>query len=154
MSDSLLPHGLQNARLHCPPLSPRVCSNSCPLSQWCHPTISSSVTHISSCPQFNQHQDLFQWVGFSHQLAKVLELQLQHQSFQWIFRVDFLQDWLIWSPCCPWDSQESSPSLQFESVNSSVLSFLYGLTLTSKWILTKTALTITDLCQQHDVSAF
>ena len=45
---------------------------------------------------------------FSHQVAKVLELQLQHQSFQWIFGVDFLQDWLVWSPCCPRDSQHSS----------------------------------------------
>ena len=40
----------------------------------------------------------FQWAGSSHQVARVLELQLQHQSFQWLFRVDFLQDWLIWSP--------------------------------------------------------
>jgi len=45
-----------------------------------------------------QHQGLFQRVGSWHQVAKVLELQLQHQSFQWIFRVDFLQDWLVWSP--------------------------------------------------------
>ena len=44
-------HGLQHARFPCPPLSPRVCSNSCPLSRWCHPTISSSVTPFSSCPQ-------------------------------------------------------------------------------------------------------
>ena len=51
MSDSLRPHELQHARLPCPSLSPRVCSNSCPLSQWCHPTISSSVTPFSSCPQ-------------------------------------------------------------------------------------------------------
>ena len=51
MSDSLWPHGLQHARLPCPSLSPRVCSNSCPLSWWCHPTISSSVTRFSSCPQ-------------------------------------------------------------------------------------------------------
>ena len=60
----------------------------CPLSQWCHPTISSSVT-----PSFLLSSilpSLFQWVSFSHQVAKVLELQLQHQSFQWIFRVDFL----------------------------------------------------------------
>ena len=46
----------------------------------------------------------FQWVSSSHQVAKVLELQLQHQSFQWIFRVDILWDWLLWSPCCPRDS--------------------------------------------------
>ena len=51
MSDSLRPHGLQHARLPCPPLSPRVCSNPCPLSQWCHPTISSSVTYFFSCLQ-------------------------------------------------------------------------------------------------------
>ena len=44
-------HGLHHLRLLCSPPSPRVCSNSCPLSRWCHPTISSSVTHFSSCPQ-------------------------------------------------------------------------------------------------------
>ena len=64
-----------------------------------------------SLPDLNlsQHQGLFHWVGSSHQVAKVLELQLQHQSFQWIFRVDFLSDWLVWSPCRSGDSQESSP---------------------------------------------
>ena len=51
MSNSLRPHGLQHARLPCPSLSPRVSSNSCPLSQWCHPTISSSVVPFSSCLQ-------------------------------------------------------------------------------------------------------
>ena len=89
VSDSLLPHGLQHARLPCPSLSPGVCSNSCPLSQRCHPTISSSVVPFSSCPQSFQHQCLFQWVGSSHQVAKVLEFQLQHQSFPWIVSVDF-----------------------------------------------------------------
>ena len=64
-------------------------------------------------------------------MAKVLELQLQHQSFPWIFRVDFLWDWLIWLLCCPRDSQESSPAPEFESINSSLLSLLYGPTLTS-----------------------
>ena len=49
---------------------------------------------------------------------------LQHQSFQWIFRTDFRYDWLVWSPCRPRDSQESSPTLQFKSINSSALSFL------------------------------
>ena len=86
-----------------------------------------------SPPAFNpsQHQGLFQWVSSSHQVAKVLELQLQHQSFQSTFRTDFLEDWLIWSPCSPRDSQESSPTPQFKSINSSVLNFLYGPTLTS-----------------------
>ena len=52
-----------------------------------------------SPPTFNlsQHQGLFQWVSSSHQMAKVLEFQLQHQSFQWIFKTDFLLDWLVWS---------------------------------------------------------
>ena len=59
-----------------------------------------------------------QWVGSLHQVAKVLEFQLQHQSFQWIFRVDFLYDWLVWSPCCPRDSQESSATPQFENNSS------------------------------------
>ena len=52
MSDSLWPHGLQHPRLPFLSLSPRACSNSCPLSQWCHPTISSPVTPFSSCPHF------------------------------------------------------------------------------------------------------
>ena len=50
MSNSLSPHGLQHARLSCPSLSPGICSNSCPLSRWCHPNISSSVTPFSFCP--------------------------------------------------------------------------------------------------------
>ena len=56
---------------------------------------------------FSQHQGLFQWVRSSHQVAKVLEFQLQHQSFQWIFRTDFLQDGLVWSPYYTRDSQEA-----------------------------------------------
>ena len=50
ISNSLWPHGLQHSRLPCPSPSPRACSNSCPLSWWCHPTI-SSVVPFSSCPQ-------------------------------------------------------------------------------------------------------
>ena len=80
-----------------------------------------------SPPAFNisQHQGLFQWVNSSHQVAKLLEFQLQHQSFQWIFI-----DW-FWSPCSPTDSQKSSPTSQFKSINSLALSFLYNPTLTS-----------------------
>ena len=89
VSDSLRPHESQHARPPCPSPTSGVHSDSRPLSQWCHPAISSSVIPFS-CLQFSQHQGLFQWVGFSHQVAKVLELQLQHQSFQWIFKVDFL----------------------------------------------------------------
>ena len=87
---------------------------------------------LSPSSAFNlfQHQDLFQWVSSSYQVAKVLELQLQHQSFQRKFRTDFLSDWLVGSPCSLRDSQESSPTPQFKSISSSVLSFLYGPTLT------------------------
>ena len=66
----------------------------------------------------SQHQGLFKWVSSSHQVAKVLEFQLQHQSFQWTPRTD-LQDGLVGSPCSPRDSQESSPTPQFKSINSS-----------------------------------
>ena len=68
--------GLQHTRLPCPSLSPRVCSDSYPLSWWCHPTISSSVTPLLL--NLSQHQGLFQWVS---SLVKLLELQLQHQSY-------------------------------------------------------------------------
>ena len=81
----------------------------------------------------SQHQGLFQRVSSSHQVAKVLALQLQHQSFQWIFRTDFLEDWLVWSPCNPRDSQESSRAPQFESINSFALSLLYGPILRLWW---------------------
>ena len=77
----------------------------------------------------SQHQGLFQWVSSFNQVAKLLELQ--HQSFQWAFWTDFLWDGLVGSPCSPRDSQESSPTPQFKSINSSVLSLLYGPTLTS-----------------------
>ena len=62
--------------------------NSCPLSQWGHTTISSFAATFSPSFNLSQHQGLFQWVDSSHQESKVLELQLQ--SFQWIFRVGFL----------------------------------------------------------------
>ena len=62
---------------------------SCPLSQWCHPTISSLLLP-SLAFNLSQHQGIFKWVSSSHQVAKVLEFQLQHQSFQWIVRTDFL----------------------------------------------------------------
>ena len=86
-----------------------------------------------SSPAFNisHHQDLFQWVSSSHQVAKLSEFHLQPQSFQWILRTDFLWDWLTVSPCSPSDSQESSPTPQFKSINSLVLSFLYSPNLTS-----------------------
>ena len=80
---------------------------------------------------FSQYQGLFKWVSSSHQVAKVLEFQLQHQSFQWIFRTDFPEDGLVGSPCSPRDSQESSPTPQFKSINSLAFSFFYSPALTS-----------------------
>ena len=93
-------------------------------------------SHTLSSPSpsafsISQHQSLFQSINSSHQVAKVLEFQLQHQSFQWILRTDLLQDWLLWPPCNPRDSQESSTP-QFKSSNSLTLSFLYSPTLTSR----------------------
>ena len=90
VSSSLWLHGLQHTRPPCPSSTPEVYSNSCPLSrasiQPSHPLSSPSP------PAFNlsQHQDFFKWVSSSHQVAKGLEFQLQHQSFWWIFRINFL----------------------------------------------------------------
>ena len=69
-----------------------------------HPLLPPSPPALS----LSQHQGLSQWVSCLHQVAKVLELQLQHQSFQWVFRVDFLWEWLVWSPYSPRDSQVCS----------------------------------------------
>ena len=79
----------------------------------------------------SQHQGLFQWVNSSHEVAKVVEFQLQHQSFQCTPRTDLLYDGLVGSPCSPRDSQESSPTPQFKSINSWALSLLHSPTLTS-----------------------
>ena len=92
-----------------------------------HPLVSPSPP----APNPSQHQSLFQWVNSSHEVAKVLEFQLQHQSFQWTPRTDLLQNGLVGSPCGPRDSQESSLTPQFKSINSSALSFLHSPTLTS-----------------------
>ena len=81
-------------------------------------------------PNPSQHQGLSQRVNSSHQLAKVLEFQLQHQSFQWTPRTDLLQDGPVGTPCSPRDSQESSPTPQFKNINSLALSFLHSPTIT------------------------
>ena len=87
---TLQPHGLQPTRLTCPSPSPGACSYSWPLSWWCHPSISSSVSPFSSCPQSFPASRSFPMSWLFASAAKVLELQLQPQSFQWVFRVDFL----------------------------------------------------------------
>ena len=82
-----------------------------------HPLSSPSPPALN----LSQHQGLFQRVSSSHQVAKVLDRQCQHQSFQWIFKTDFLSYGLVGSPCCPRDSEESSLAPQFKSINSSVV---------------------------------
>ena len=114
-SDSLQPQGLQHARLPCPSPTPAACSNSCPSSEWCHPVFDLS-----------QHQGLFKWVSGqsigASASASVLPMNIQ----DW-----FPLGWTGWISLQPRDSQESSPTPQFKSINSSVLSFLYGPALTS-----------------------
>ena len=86
---SLQPHGPQHPRPPCPSPTPGVYSGSCLLNRWCHPTILSSVILFSSRLQsFPPSGGSFP--SSSHQVAKVLEFQLQHQSLQWIFRTDLL----------------------------------------------------------------
>ena len=131
VSDSLQPHELQHTRPPCSSPAPGVHPNPCPSTRWCHPTISSSVIPFFSCPQSLPASGSLPWVNSSHEVAKVLEFQLQHQSFQWTPRTDLLQEGLVGSPCSPRDSQEPSPTPQFKSINSSVLSFLYSPTLIS-----------------------
>ena len=95
VSDSLQPHGLQRARLPCPSPTPRDYSDSYPLSQWCHPAISSSITPFSSHRQSFPALRSFPMSQFFTSGGQTLELQFKHQSFQWIFRTDFFRmDWL------------------------------------------------------------
>ena len=132
MSNSLQPHRRQHTRPPCPSLSPRVCLDSCPLSWWCYLTIEFQAIPFF-CLQSFLISESFQSVSSSSQVAKVLEFQLQQQFFQWYSGLFPL----VWAPCSPRNSQESSPALQFESINSLVLSFLYGPTFIPIWLLEK-----------------
>ena len=125
MSDCLRPSALKHATLPCPSLSPRVCSNSWPLSwRWCCPTKSSSVTPFPSCPQSFPASGSFPMSWFFASGSQNIGAPVS-PSVQWIFRVDFLWDWFIWSPCCPRDSQECSPTSQSRNINYLMLSLLY-----------------------------
>ena len=131
MSDSLRPHESQHARPPYPSPTPGVHSDSHASSQWCHPAISSSGVPFSSCPQslpasesFPMSQ-LFTWVGQSTGVSALA-------PFLWMKpRADLLQNGLVGSPCSRGDSQESSPTPQFKSINASALSLLHSSTLTS-----------------------
>ena len=108
-SSSLWPHEQQHARLPCPSLSPRVCTNSYLLSRWFHPTILSSVTSLS-CPQSFPESGSFTMSLF---FASGGQTTRDSASLLPIFRVDFLCDWLVLTPPCPMNSQESSPASHF-----------------------------------------
>ena len=131
MSNSLWPHGLQHARPPCPSPTLRDYSNSCPLSRWCHPTISSSVISFSSHLQSFPASKSFPVSQFFASGGQSIGVSAYPHTFQWIFRTDFLSDWLVRLRCSPRDSQKSSPTTQLKGINSSVLSFLYSPTLTS-----------------------
>ena len=126
VSDSLRPHESQHARPPCLSPTPRVHSDSHPSNQWCHPAISSSVIPFSSRPQslpasesFPMSQ-LFAWGGQSTGVSALAS------SFQWTPRAD-LHSGLVGSPCSPRDSQESSPTPQFKSINLGKQQCIYGL---------------------------
>ena len=131
LSNCLLPHGLQHARLPCLSLSPGACSNLCPLSRWCHPTISSFVVPFSSCLQSLPASGSFpmSW------LFATGGQRIGASASASVPPVD-TQDWFSsgltsWSPCSPRDSQVSSPTPPFKSINSLVFSLLYGPSFTS-----------------------
>ena len=132
MFSSLGPHGLQHVRLPCPSPSPRACSNSCPWSRWCHPTISSSVVPFSCCLQSIQTSGTF-WMSWlfvsgAQSIGASASASVLPRNIQGWFPLG----WLVWSPYHPRDSQAPSPTPQFNSIISLVFSLLYGPTLTSK----------------------
>ena len=131
MSNSLPPHGLQHTRPPCPSSTPGVDSNSCLLSWWCHPAISSSVVPFSSCCQSFSASGSFQMSQFLALGGQSIEVS----ASAWVLPMN-IQDWyplgltgLI--SCSSRDYQECSPTPQFKSINCSVLSFLHSPTLTS-----------------------
>ena len=153
MSDSLWPHGLQHARLPCPSPAPGACSNSCPLRQWFHPTISSSVVPFSFCLQsfpesrsFPMSQVFMSCGQSTGASALVLPMNIQG-----------------WFPLglTGWISLHSKglsrvfSNTTFQSMNSSALNFLYGPTLKSIHAYGKNhSFDYMDLCWQSDVAAF
>ena len=155
MSDPSRPHGLQHARLPCPSPTPKACSNPCPLSQWCHPTISSSVIPFSSCLQSFPALGSFQMSQFFASGGQSIGVSASTSVLPMN-----TQDWsplnrLVGSPCSPRDSRESSPTPQFKSINYWVLSFLYSSILTSiRGYWKNHSFDKMDLCWQSNVYSF
>ena len=153
VSNSLWPHGLQHARLPGPSPSSGACSNSCPLSLWCHlilchpllllPLIFPSIRVFS-----NESTLCIRW-------PKYWNISFRINPSNELFRIDFLYDGLVGSPCSPRDSQESSSTPQCKNINSLALSLLYGLILTCIHDYWKNhSFDSTDLFWQSNVSAF
>ena len=148
---TLWSHGLQHARLPSPSPIPRVCSNSCPLNQWCPPTISSSVIAFFFCLQSFPASGSF-LTSMSHQVAKVLEFQLQHQSFQWIFMTDFLM--INWFDLLAFQGTLKS-LLQHHSSKASILwCSAFSMVPLSHPYWKNHSSDSMDLCWQSNVSAF
>ena len=127
---SLWPHESQHTRPPCPSPTPRVHSNSCPPSRWCHPAISSSVIPFSSCPQFLPAPEsfpmsqLFTWGGQSIGICFSISPSNEQPGL-----ISFRMDWL--DLLAVQGTLKSSPTPQFKSINFSALSFLHRPTLTS-----------------------
>ena len=129
VSNSLWPHGLQYVRLPCPSPTPRAYSNSCPLSRWFHPTISSSVVLFISCLQLFPASGSFPMSQFFASGGQSIGVSTSTSVLPMNIKAWFHLGWLIGSPWSPRDSQKSSPTPLFKSINSSALSFLYSPTL-------------------------
>ena len=113
-----------------PSVSPRVCLNSHPLSQWCHLSILPSAAPFSFNLSQNQSFSMSQlFAPGGQRIGAAASASVLPMNIWGWFPFDLI--WLVWSPCSPRDSQESSPTPQFKSISSSVLSFLYDPTLTS-----------------------
>ena len=134
MSNSLWPHESQHTRPPCPSPTPRVYPNSCPSSQWCHPTISSSIIPFSSCPQSFPASGSFQMSQLFTSGGQRIGLSASTSVLPMNTQDWFPLGWtngLVGSPCSSRDSQESSLTSQFKSTDSSVLIFLHRPTPTS-----------------------
>ena len=130
VSDSLRPHGQHHTRPPCPLPTPGVYSNSCPLSWWCHPTISSSVIPFSYCLNLSQHQSLFNESVLHIRWPKYWSFSFSiSPSNEYSGLISFRMDWFD-LPTVQETLQESSLTPHFKSINSSVLSFLYSPTIT------------------------
>ena len=131
VSASLRPHESQHARPPCPSPTPGVHSDSHPSSQWCHPTISSSVIPVSSCLRSLAASGSFQMSQFFASGGQSTRVSASASVRPVNIQDWFLLGWTGWISLSPRDSQESSPTPQYKNINSSALSCLYSPTLTS-----------------------